>query len=335
LKSVATTPSTCIFINHHDDGTTKQQQQHNNTTTQQQQNVSHSGNFPLNTKLHFFFFMTRNNKCKLTEGCRRARWKGRLCKKCFMKQGLDGADVNKAVPKKVKLVKQHQVGEGKKLTNEYLNLSYSDVVESDMDVSAELLRLKVALLAAFDSLAERPAKPATRSLFRGVTKRAKSQLHSFSSGVMQVMMQTRAFASIFEKFKKPTCFDEMFIVSYPGVGDTRCATLHRDFLEENVYSVHFLLTPVTEDNGTVKIFLNSSVWERDPKLGTEDLVRSIERKMKMTASSVLMLGDACDVIAFDARLLHQSCPNTTEGERVMFVFTVYDSSQHKHMMNSL
>ena len=88
-------------------------------------------------------------------------------------------------------------------------------------------------------------------------------------------------------------------------------------------SIFFACTPITENNGAVRVYLNSSEWIRNYRLGTED-----ELRRHQGYKFVDMIGDQCDVFAFDERLLHQSLKNTTEGDvHDIFAFTLYNSAK--------
>ena len=96
-------------------------------------------------------------------------------------------------------------------------------------------------------------------------------MDGLSGEVVNVMRESGKFASIFKSFKGVAWTQSMFIVAYPGL-QTKCAALHRDFLNRNVYSVMFLLTRVTQDNGAVKIFLKSTAWELDDKKSSKVII---------------------------------------------------------------
>ena len=140
------------------------------------------------------------------------------------------------------------------------------------------------------------------------------------------MRASGKFSSLLKSLKRPTCTDSMFIVVYPGLR-RRCATLHRDFVDSHMYSVFFLLTRVTMDNGAVKIYLNSTKWERDPKQSTAEQLKKYERKLGKFPFHEVMMGDPCDLFAFDGRLLHQSSPNSSQDVRIVFAFTLYDAAK--------
>ena len=92
---------------------------------------------------------------------------------------------------------------------------------------------------------------------------------------------------------------------------------------DKTYTVFFSLSCVTKDNGAVNIVLNSIFWPRDYRRGKEEVLRHHHGY-----NSVDMMGDQCDLFAFDGRLLHQSLRNTTEEDvRVVFAFTLYDSTK--------
>ena len=101
--------------------------------------------------------------------------------------------------------------------------------------------------------------------------------------------------------------------------------MHRDNNDSNrrVISIFSAGTPITENNGAVRVYLNSSEWIRNYRLGTKDKLRRHQGY-----KFVDMMGDQCDIFAFDGRLLHQSVRKTTEGDvHIVFAFTLYDSAK--------
>jgi ectoine hydroxylase-related dioxygenase (phytanoyl-CoA dioxygenase family) len=218
-----------------------------------------------------------------------------------------------------------ETGKGLAMTDEYFHLAFSSVND---EVAKILSEAKASALELYSSVRS-PPYPVSRKLFRAETPERSAALRSVSTKIVEAMKKSGKFESLFGTFKSPDCIDDAFVVAYPLPHHVAGPTLHRDFLEKHVFSVFFLLTPVTRDNGTVRVYLKSTKWEKDHKKSTEQVVRRNERKFG-TSESLLMLGEECDVIAFDSRLLHRSMPNMTDSERIVFAVSLYDSKRNSY-----
>ena len=284
--------------------------------------------------------MSKVSKCKKTEGCSRTRWKGGLCRKCFAQEkvGTVTPAPTKKKKKKTPALKKkkkkiiYEKGKGSAMTDEYNHLAFSSASD---EVAKILIDAKASALDMYDSLVSRPRKPASRCLFRAQTPECSAALRLVSTKIMEAMKKSGKFPGLFRNFKAPACIDDVYVVAYPLSHNVACPTLHRDFLEKYVYSVFFLLSPITRDNGTVQLFLKSSSWEKNKKRNTEEVIKHNEIKSGTSAESLMMMGEECDVIAFDARLLHQSMPNTSDNARIVFSFTLYDSSRNSGLCSWL
>ena len=273
--------------------------------------------------------MSKVSKCKKKEGCSRTRWKGGLCRKCFAKEQVVTV-IPAPTMKKKKMKKKKtssEMGKGSAMTDEYYHLAFSSATD---EVRKILSDVKALVLDEYTTFISPPRKPASRCLYRAQTQERSAALRSMSTKIVEAMKKSGKFPEVFRTFKAPDCIDDTFVVAHPMPHLVSCATLHRDFLEKYVYSVFFLLTPITRDNGSVQIFLKSSSWERNMKRSTEEVITLNERKFDTTAESIMMLGEECDVIAFDSRLLHRSMPNTTDSVRNVFAFSLYDSSRNSY-----
>lgn len=133
---------------------------------------------------------------------------------------------------------------------------------------------------------------------------------------------------MFRNMKTPSSSRHNFIVAYPEA-TTRMGPLHRDDVDgPHIYSVFFLVTPVTKDNGTVQIYPNSQKWKRNWRLSTEDVLKKVERETGVAPVPILMEGERYDIVLFDGRLLHQSVYNITKDVRVAFTFTLFDAAKY-------
>ena len=273
--------------------------------------------------------MAKVSRCKTSKGCSRTRWKEGHCRKCFTKEQVVTA-TPAPTKKKKKKKKIYETGVGTDMADEYFHLHFSS---EDDEVRKILSDTKASALDMYTSLCTPPpGRCPSRRLFRPNNKKDSAAFRSISTKIVEAMKKSGKFASLFRAFKAPAFLDDSFIVAYPQSYPVACPTLHRDNLEKFVYSVFFLLTPMTSENGTVRIYLKSSKWEKDFKRNTEEVIKHNERKFGTCAESRLMLGEESDLIAFDARLLHQSMPRTIldSEERIAFSFTLYDSSRHSY-----
>ena len=103
--------------------------------------------------------------------------------------------------------------------------------------------------------------------------------------------------------------------------------MHRDDLVL-AYSVFFLLSPVTKENGTVKIFLDSQKWELNERLSEEDNLKKHMSASGEMPSSISLVGDKFDIVIMDGRLLHRSVYNSTNDVRNVFSFTLFDEKKY-------
>lgn len=286
--------------------------------------------------MQFFLCMSKVSKCKKTEGCSRTRWKGGLCRKCFAQEkvvAVTPAPTKKkkktpALTKKKKKKKIiYEKGKGSAMIDEYNHVALSSATD---EVAKILIDAKASALDIFASLVSPPRKPASRCLYRPQTQESSAAMRLVSTKIVEAMKKSKKFPELFRTFKAPACIDDCYVVAYPLSHNVACPTLHRDFLEKYVYSIFLLLSPITRDNGTVQLFLKSSSWERNEKRNTEDVIKHNEIKSGTSAESLMIMGEECDVIAFDARLLHQSMPNTSDNTRIVFSFTLYDSSRNSY-----
>lgn len=127
--------------------------------------------------------------------------------------------------------------------------------------------------------------------------------------------------------KKPSTTRDNIIVAYPEA-ETHMGPLHRDDVVGPIYSVFFFLTPVTKDNGTVKIYLDSQKWERNWRSSSERVLKQVERQTGVTLEPMLMEGELHDIVVFDGRLLHQSVYNSTKEARIVKSFTLFDAHNY-------
>lgn len=109
--------------------------------------------------------------------------------------------------------------------------------------------------------------------------------------------------------------------------------LHRDVLDGGIYTVFLLITPMTEDNGTVKMFLNSHKWERNWRLSSEDVLKQVKLQTGIDPEPIIMTGEMYDIVVFDGRLLHQSVYNNTTDDRIVFGFFLFDEVKYPNYVN--
>ena len=215
--------------------------------------------------------MAKGAKCKSKGasgtkkgGCQRTLWKGGLCRKCHKLFGEEEVAVS-APPIRTSF----QKGEGPRMTQEYVHLARTQMSK---ELRENVMTIRADALEVFKRLVpSSPARPNSRCLFQGATPEQIAVLDGLSGQVVNVMRESGKFAHVFKSLKKVSWTQSMFIVAYPGQ-QRRCAALHRDFVNSHVYSVMFLLTRVTQDNGAVKIFLKSTHWERDMKRSSKVMV---------------------------------------------------------------
>ena len=299
------------------------------------------------TLITYFLHMGKGKKCKSRGvsgkkkgGCQRTLWKGGLCRKCHKLWGEE--EVAVSAPRKTNRT-SFQKGVGSRMTEEYVHVAHTQM---SAELSDTVMTIRADALEVFKRLVPSPpARPTSRCLFQGATPEQIVEMDGLSGQVVNVMRESGKFAHVFKSLKKVSWTQAMFIVAYPGM-QKRCAALHRDFLNSHVYSVMFLLTRVTQDNGAVKIFLNSTHWELDDKrsskvmwyyyyclsslilyLFSKETEQYQQRKSGVVPEFVTLMGVEGDVVAFDARLLHQSLRNTTEETRIVFSFSMYDASK--------
>lgn len=92
--------------------------------------------------------------------------------------------------------------------------------------------------------------------------------------------------------------------------------IHRDVELETItgyYTFHYLLTPVTEDNGAIRVWPNTATVAFDPRVGVPKPHQD---------HSEDKIGAPGDLIVHDSRILHQSLPNTTGEQRLTLTWHV-------------
>jgi hypothetical protein len=94
--------------------------------------------------------------------------------------------------------------------------------------------------------------------------------------------------------------------------------LHRDFIDEKitgVYTFMLFVDAVTSTNGCIEFWPNSQSVVLDPK--------NPERAIATRGlSKELVVRAAATVMAWDARILHRSLPNSTQDRRISLIWTV-------------
>ena len=139
---------------------------------------------------------------------------------------------------------------------------------------------------------------------------------------------------MFRGIKTPCTSRQCFVVAYPEAVK-RMGPLHRDDVCGPIYSVFFLVTPVTKVNGTVQIYQDSQKWERNWRLSLEDVLKKAERDTGITPVPTLMEGECYDIVVFDGRLLHQSVYNFTRDVRIVFAFSLFDAEKYPNYLASV
>ena len=267
--------------------------------------------------------------------CARPRWKAGLCGRCFKAKEAEGhiTTVKVVKTKKQRVAKKQEIAlpEGNGMPVPY-RLSKINKQPRPQQLTAR--KLQKTLMAYYDS---HLAQLLTRRQGNRYLDRNPSVFLPFAVQVC-AMMRDRGedFKHIFGKMRKPVCYDAAFITALPPSEYakrynlfTRCPALHRDLNDPNHYSVFFLLTKMTEDNGSVLIYPGTHNVPRHFK----DNAARVEGIMAKGEAPNKMVGDVCDCIAFDARLLHRSLNSTADHIRVLFAFTIYDSDVHNTQSN--
>ena len=125
------------------------------------------------------------------------------------------------------------------------------------------------------------------------------------------------------KGKDPELQQLGFITSSPNCL-VRTAAMHRDWIESGAYTVFFLLTRMTKENGSVTIYPGSQYWSRNYQHRGSDLELKIQRKKGPMQEPITLTGEVGDIFLFDGRLMHRSVRNVTKDEtRASFSFIMY------------
>ena len=185
------------------------------------------------------------------------------------------------------------------------------------------------LLALFESIEKERCLPGRkkdkpRVLITGGSPSEKGLLTKYGNLIIKNIKESGEPHPICE-MKKPVADRCSFIVAYPH-GPNRRPCLHRDDNVSGYYSVFFLLTRLTDMNGSVDVYENSEECPRNPKVGINEVLQNLEPSLHVP---VRMIGNVGDIFTFDGRLLHQSDVNSTHEKRVVFSFSVYDSTKYK------
>lgn len=125
-----------------------------------------------------------------------------------------------------------------------------------------------------------------------------------------------------QEMKHPKVGIPLFIIANPSE-EKRQPSLHRDVNDEGHYSVFFLLTDVTMENGTVRIYPETQHQYLYEKQCEDYNARS------NVEQAVYLLGSKFDIFVFDGRLLHRSQMNNTCNSRLVLSFAVYDKTKYK------
>ena len=236
-------------------------------------------------------------------GCQNKVHKNGLCWKCL---GL-GIISKQQVKKVLQEGKENRIEttEGEVMTPEYIHLSFlKDVTDAEREIMKDMCYFATNIYGYLTiDPTKRPA--ASRVLILPKTKKEKEMFEELMKYIFNVMTVFEYFQEILANLSFPSYRDGMFIVANPEKIKRNCGAFHRDSMDKT-YTVFFFLSSVTKDNGAVNIVLNSSGWPRDYRRGKEEVLRHHHGY-----NSVDMMGDQCDLFAFDGRLLHQSLRNTT------------------------
>ena len=269
--------------------------------------------------------MGRSKTCQRIVGtnkkrCPRTRYKANLCRKCFLTKEATKKQ-RPAAAKKLPLKQPAEVGKGSTKNVEYVQVKLEDLPQDLKKRVDELLKKCDDIFSAYTP--PRRVGSRTRVGFSKEKSEVKDAIKLICKTLVEVLGSVDSFQeSILQDMKQPLTCRECFIAAYPNAY-TYMPPLHRDDILEGVYSVFFLLTDISEKSGSVRIYKGSQKCPRNMRhTGDADLCHFFQGKVP---NPIMVKGKRGDVVAFDARLLHQSVYNSSKDFRNLLSLSLFDN----------